>query len=273
MSKRTLKTLQHLCLNEFKINLYEAEKYNYSGNTLGSLWSALYYQVEGEMLLKSPTMEINLSPNDFYYIPAGTLYDHITIGDAPVKFYIIAFSFRETESDYFDSHFGITNLNILNSKNVLKLFDKMYNLASKNDIDKFIVMSDFYQLFSKILPYLQEAETHSLHPAVLKAIKYINEHLLENFSIKQLADHCFISESRLYHLFNEQLHTTPINYKNHMKIKASFILLTTTNLSVNDIAEKMNFASSTHYRYAFKKTTNSTPTRYRKIFKLHHNNF
>lgn len=273
MKERTLKTLQHLCLNEFKINLYDTDKYNYSGNSSGTLWSALYYQIEGKMIMRTPTLEITLSPGDFYYIPMGTCYDHFSVEDKHVKFYIISFSFRENEGDYFDSRFGMTKLNLFDSNEVLKDLNKMYEYADSNDMNKFVVVSEFYQLFSRILPHIQEKETSTLHPAVQKAIKYINEHLLENFTVKDIADYCFISESRLYHLFNEQLQTTPINYKNHIKIKASFILLTTTDLSVNAIAEKLNFASSAHYRYAFKKTTNSTPRRYRKIFKLHHNNF
>ena len=156
---------------------------------------------------------------------------------------------------------------------LIKRFDTMFEYFEKDESSQLLALSDFYSLFSEVLPLLKEIKPTTLHPAVQKAMYYINEHLTDNYTIKDIANHCHLSESRLYHLFNSELKTTPISYKNDMKVKASFTLLTTTRLSIKEIADKMNFASVTHYRYAFRKTTNSTPNRYRKIFRLHHNNF
>ena len=67
MSSRTLKTLQNLCLDEFKINLYEYDNYSFSGNTSGTFWSALYLQLEGETIFKFQNYDIVASPNDFFF--------------------------------------------------------------------------------------------------------------------------------------------------------------------------------------------------------------
>lgn len=274
MRKRELRTLQNLCLSEFKMNLYSYENHYYSkNNTAGSFWSALRLQVDGQSEIKSNTFTYTINPGDFLFIPSNSRYEEQAIGDNPIKFYIISFSFRESEGERFDEKFDITKLTNFPKETITKRLNTMFENFEKEPVNQLLAVSDFYLLFSEILPSLNEVKPDKLHPAVQKAMEYINTHLTDNYSIKDVAKYCHISESRLYHLFNSELKTTPITYKNDMRIKASFTLLTTTNLSIKEIADKMNFASVTHYRYAFKKTTNSTPNRYRKIFRLHHNNF
>lgn len=265
-NKRILRTLQHLCLEEFKMNLYSYNKFYFTGNSSGSFWSALYYQIEGEMEFQMDFYTIKIKAGDFFYVPEKCRYVHISTTE-PVKFYIISFSFKKTEGNYFDSKYEITKLSHLDTCKIKLRLDEMFNNFVKDNSEKLIAVASFYNLFAEILPYLDTNKPFNLHPAVQKAIDYINQHLTENFTIKTVADYCFISESRLFHLFNKQLKISPINYRNHMRIKASFVLLTTTNLSIEEIATKLNFGSATHFRNAFRKTTNSTPKKYRKIFK------
>ena len=268
-NKRILRTLQHLCLEEFKINLYSYDKFYFSGNSSGTFWSALYYQIEGEMELQMDFYTIKIKPGDFYYIPEKCRYIHVSV-TSPVKFYIISFSFKKTQGNYFDSKYDITKITEFDNIYVKENFDKIFEFCVTQDSNKLLAISLFYNLFAQILPYLDSNKPFMLHPIVKKATDYINEHLTENYNIKFLATKCNISESRLFHLFNEQLKISPINYRNHMRIKASFILLTTTNLSIEEIASKLNFGSATHFRNAFRKTTNSTPKKYRKRFKECH---
>ena len=273
MQTRTLRTLQNLCLNEFKMNLYSFNNTHYYDNSSGTFWSALLYVIEGQVELRSKTFTIQLNSGDFYFVPAKTRYEEYSIGDSPLKIYNIAFSFRESEGIHFDEKYDITKINTFPKEIIHSRLKQMFENFAKDEANQLLALSDFYSLFSEIFPILNEIKPSKLHPAVSSAMRYINDHLTDNYTIKDLAKHCNISESRLYHLFNSELNTTPISYKNNMKIKASFTLLTTTNLSIKEIADKMNFASVTHYRYAFRKTTNSTPNRYRKIFRLQHNNF
>ena len=49
-----------------------------------------------------------------------------------------------------------------------------------------------------------------------------------------------------------------------MKVNKAAELLTTTQLSVNTIAEKLNFSSDAHFSSVFKKNTSASPTTYRK---------
>lgn len=269
-NKRILRTLQHLCLDEFKMNLYCYDKFYFSGNSSGTFWSALYYQIEGEMEFQMDYYTIKIKAGDFFYIPEKCRYIHIST-TAPVKFYIVSFSFRKTEGNYFDSKYEITKLSQhFNTTSIKTKLDEMFNNFIKNDNNKLLAVASFYNLFAETLPYLDTNKPFNLHPVVQKAIEYINQHLTENMPVKTIADYCFISESRLFHLFNKQLKISPINYRNHMRIKASFVLLTTTNLSIEEIARELNFGSATHFRNAFRKTTNSTPKKYRKIFKQCH---
>jgi len=262
---RTLRTLQHLCLDEFKVNLYEDSSVTFL-NATGAFWSLLYYQLEGEMELQCDYFTVKVRPGDFYFIPEKFRYDHYSVGSAPVRFYTVAFSFRRSEGNRFDEKYDLTQITALETDAVRESFDKMFQLCVGSEKDKLSAVAEFYGLFSDVLPHLAETKSYMIPPALSRAVEYINAHLVDDFSIADLAAHCFVSESTIYHLFRKHFQTSPITYKNQRKVKASFVLLTTTDLSVDQIAQELNFGTTANYRNAFRKVTGSTPKRYRTVF-------
>ena len=267
MHERILRTLQHLCLTELKINRYHFDNAMYSNNYAGTYWAAFHYQLEGEIEFASNTYTVRAKPGDLYYIPQNHRFEHYSVGDKPTTFYVIAFSFRESEGNRFDAKYGLSKINLFDKAEGDAFFSEMFEHFAQDDEKKLLAVSDFYRLFSSSLRDLVEAQPFQLHPALQAAIDYINEHLTEDFDVKDVADHAMLSESRLYHIFAEQLHTSPIRYKNLCKVRAAFVLLTTTDLSIAEIASKLNFGSTTNFRAAFAGVTHVTPKEYRKIFK------
>jgi AraC-like DNA-binding protein len=97
------------------------------------------------------------------------------------------------------------------------------------------------------------------------ALDYIEKNYRENFSIADLSCICFVSESRLHHIFTEKLGITPIKYRNQIRVERAAHDLRTTSLSIEAIAEKHGFNSPTYFRETFKDYTGLTPTEHRRI--------
>ena len=80
----------------------------------------------------------------------------------------------------------------------------------------------------------------------------------------ELAKACYVSESRLYHLFRAEMHKSPIEYKNEMKVLRSIEYLKNGYTSVEEISALLGFRSAAYFRRLFKKITGMTPSEYRR---------
>ena len=94
------------------------------------------------------------------------------------------------------------------------------------------------------------------------ALEYM--HTYTDFRISDVAEHCKVSESTLYGVFKKAYNTTPIEKKQEIFCERAAELLITTDLSVEQISEMLNFSSSSYFRKIFKKHTGKTPLQIRK---------
>ena len=99
---------------------------------------------------------------------------------------------------------------------------------------------------------------------MIKALAYIERRCCEDFPVSELAKACYVSESRLYHLFRAEMHKSPIEYKNEMKVLRSIEYLKNGYTSVEEISALLGFRSAAYFRRLFKKITGMTPSEYRR---------
>ena len=73
-----------------------------------------------------------------------------------------------------------------------------------------------------------------------------------------------MSESAFYATFKKTTGLTPIEKKHAIQAQKAEILLKTTNLSIEDICDKIGFNSVKHFRNVMLKRYNQTPFQIRK---------
>ena len=61
------------------------------------------------------------------------------------------------------------------------------------------------------------------------------------------------------------MHTTPVKYRNQLRIEKACSELCTKDISISEIAEKCGFNSLTYFREVFHSFTGMTPNKYRLI--------
>lgn len=101
---------------------------------------------------------------------------------------------------------------------------------------------------------------------------YLDEKLpTSKFSV-YLAEKLNYSYGYLSNLFSEITYTSIENYIILQKTERAKQLITTTELSVSEIAWELNFSSVAHFCTQFKNATGLTPTVFQKIIKKRMNN-
>ena len=107
----------------------------------------------------------------------------------------------------------------------------------------------FFALITEVLRLSTEQnDSASANRMVIApALTYIDEFCMENFSIRDLADACSMSESHFRRVFRELVGMGPLDYLNRTRIAKASSLLRMTDDSILTISEKVGFGFNRHF--------------------------
>ena len=117
-------------------------------------------------------------------------------------------------------------------------------------------------VFSNMLfSWLRHADVHENsrlpHGNLMREAQlYINDHIEEKLSIAALAARFNFSEQYFRKLFTATIGCSPKKYIETIKIERAFTLLTETDLSVSEIADRLHFSNCHHFASRFKNVLN-----------------
>lgn len=98
---------------------------------------------------------------------------------------------------------------------------------------------------------------------VNRAVRYIDEHLAEPFSLADVARHIPVNPSYLSVLFKEQMNVTFSEYVTRVRMQKAKELLLSTSLPVGEIAERIGYRTAKYFIKQFKDLTGTSPGQYR----------
>ena len=100
--------------------------------------------------------------------------------------------------------------------------------------------------------------------AIQKAHDIIEKDYNNSPDIKTLSKMVFLNEQKLKAGFSKQYHMTIGEYTTHMKMTVAANLLSTTDLSIEEIAFKVGYNYSANFSKMFKRFYGKTPLKFRK---------
>ncbi len=135
---------------------------------------------------------------------------------------------------------------------------------SKTATEKIFSLDNYYTLCDYLNNALKQffslAEDDSpLTQTIANAKRYIKENICELLSLKDVADYVYLSPAYFSRIFKLQTGTTFSQYVMDCKIDEVKKLLSSTNLSVVEIANKLQFADQSYLAKVFKTKTGKTP--------------
>ncbi len=243
-------------LEIFYFRRYRRHKYYFTDHfkTNGSPGHFIARMIRGSAKLKTRNKTVTVSEGDIFYIPNGLKYQSFWYGDAENE--ILFDSFRFLNFPVLDSY--NYSLQVIHCSDSAK--ELLLSLSGEMSVNCTTV-GKLYLFLGEVLGGMEQRAKHYNDIADI-ALDYM--HSNTDFRISDVADHCKVSESTLYGVFKKAYNTTPIEKKQEIFCRRATELLITTNLSVEEISEQLNFSSSSYFRKIFKKHTGKTPLQVRK---------
>lgn len=100
--------------------------------------------------------------------------------------------------------------------------------------------------------------------SIQKAHDILQQNYINPPNIKTLSKMVFLSEQKLKAGFSKYYHVSIGKYVNNVRMTVAANLLSTTDLSIEDIAFKVGYNYSGNFSKMFKKTYGKTPLKFRK---------
>lgn len=96
------------------------------------------------------------------------------------------------------------------------------------------------------------------------AIAYVEQNYANNFKIADLANECHMSETHFRRVFQEKMNMTPIEYVNFVRIKKACELIDKTDISMEDVAQRVGFITPSTFNRNFRRIIGTSPYQWKK---------
>lgn len=152
------------------------------------------------------------------------------------------------------ANYGPRNIMALNKD--LKPLSRAFSEYLCNDE----TFSDFTIKISTILMNVtggRVLKNHTDDDRIYSAVLYLEQHFNRVVSLKEIAYHCFLSETRFLHLFKEKTNLNFRRYQIWNKLVMSLPFL--HRQSITQTAHQFGFTDSSHYNRCFKQTFGLSP--------------
>ena len=226
--------------------------------------SKLFLITKGQIAIRINGEETVCSAGEIVLIPAGTKHDYYLPTSETAEKYWFHFTLDESGRSFFDNL--SLPLKIKTEIDATPYFVKACTFlrGETSPVSQISAVLSIVELFLSSAcakPIKSEpSETDTV-------LSYINEHLADNINLSTLASIAYLSPNYLVRKFHEKTGFSPMRYLQFVRINHAKTLLSSTNLSVSAVMEKVGFYDSAHFCKQFKSATGYSPRAFRALFK------
>lgn len=248
--------MEDALFNAKNFALYEFQRINHYHADMSKGVSLHYFahMKKGEARIVTATGELTVRQGETFYIPKGLCYHSYWSGADPVRFF--SFGLR-----YFpESQCRHLPLQIIPSDE--KVLQMIYDIPVNQQLDS-IALGRLFALIGELLPRMEHGCRGAKSAALQPAITYMRTH--DVYDIPTLAKLCGMSESGFYAAFKRERGMTPVQAKQALQLERAELLLRTTDLPIETVAEQAGFQTAQHFRNVFFRQYHLTPRQFRKM--------
>lgn len=224
----------------------------------------------GRFYATAEQAEYTLSAGQGFLIPPNMICSYEADKDDPWSYIWIEFDGLKTE--HFLNQAGLSKKQLIFSQETPALeslvYKEMTQLLSLYQERSCHIIGHLY-LFVGALINESINKKESLHEDakelyIREAINFIERHFHEPISIDDMAQQCNLNRSYFSRLFREHLSTTPQQFLIQYRLSQACELLKNSQLTLQEIAEKVGYSNQFNLSAAFKRQYKISPTTYRK---------
>lgn len=94
---------------------------------------------------------------------------------------------------------------------------------------------------------------------IAAALDFVNKNFEQSIRVKELADICSMSETHFRRIFEAYINMSPMDYVNLIRIQKACELMKKTNDSMDLVASKCGFTTTSTFNRNFKKFLETSP--------------
>ena len=234
------------------------------------------YVVSGKATVYSGNTSFEMSAGQIHFMKKGQYHKIVADEDHNFHFYCMGFLLNPDCPDiqtFIEATKTLDYLVIKDDGNIMSLFEQLLNELYIDDTE---TNSMIHFFFCQMLIFLyrnfrgksnnkqNKISTSASNYAVYRTLKFINREYIQITSVKQIAKELSYSEYYLSHVFREKMDMTIKDYLMQKKIVTATALLSTSNMTISEIAEHLNFSSLHAFGKAFKRYIGTSASEFRR---------
>lgn len=231
----------------------------------------LLYLTEGEGVFHSTHIkEATIKEGDLFLLFPGEWHSYNPLPDKGWKSYWIGFKGKNAD-DRVTAGFLSPEKPIYHvgySEEIVSIYDKAFQSAVEEKAYSQQLMAGIVNHLIGLMYSLErniELNKNQTHVNMVnRARKRIREALESSLTIQEIAEELGVSYSNFRKLFKEYTGLSPATYQQDLKLQRAKELLTTSDLSIKEIAYQLNFDSPDYFSAKFKIKTGRKPSEFRK---------
>lgn len=228
----------------------------------------LLYIIEGQGVFHSRTVpEAKLKEGDFFLLFPGEWHSYHPTGPTGWKKYWIGFKGRNMDDRVRAGFLSATKpiYHVGYSSLIVSLYKQAYQTASEEAAYSQQLLAGLVNHLIGMMYSLErniQLQTRSqLHvDMVNRARLRIRESLESSLTIQEVAEELGVSYSNFRKLFKEHTGLSPATYQQDLRLQRAKELLSTTDMSIKEIAYRLNFESPDYFSAKFKLKTGRKPS-------------
>lgn len=240
-----------------------------TGRTLDEF--QLLYVAEGKGIFKSTHMkEVELKAGDMFLLFPGEWHTYFPDPDTGWESYWIGFKGKNI-NDRLEAGFISKDKPIYHvgySGAIVWLYKEALRIAENEPPFMQQILAGLANHLVGMMYALQRTNELSKSTERMdmmnRAKKHIRESLESNLTIQQVAEQLGMSYSNFRKQFKEHTGISPATYQQDLKLQRAKELLSTTDMSIKEIAYRLNFDSPDYFSAKFKAKTGRKPSEMRQ---------
>lgn len=262
--------------SDFQLRYISISKYEGDWHSLPHThqFTELFYVLHGEGVFYIENEKVPVKTDDLIIINPNVEHTEKTFPNNPMEYIVfgvegLAFSF--TEHDQANGR-GYSFYSYGSDKNQFINFAQLMMHEFQDKKPGFEKVC--HGLLEVLLVYISRKQKLSvisessfqLSKECAIAKRYIDTNYAQDITLDSLAEITHINKFYLAHSFTECVGQSPISYLTERRLAACKELLSSSNLSVTQIATSAGFSSQSYFSQIFAKKVGISPRQYRKLY-------
>lgn len=262
--------------SDFQLRYISISKYEGDWHSLPHThqFTELFYVLHGEGVFYIENEKVPVKTDDLIIINPNVEHTEKTFPNNPMEYIVfgverLAFSFTEQDQAYGR---GYSFYSYGSDKNQFINFAQLMMHEFQDKKPGFEKVC--HGLLEVLLVYISRKQKLSvisessfqLSKECAIAKRYIDTNYAQDITLDSLAEITHINKFYLAHSFTECIGQSPISYLTERRLAACKELLSSSNLSVTQIATSAGFSSQSYFSQIFNKKVGMSPRQYRKQY-------